>query len=307
MPVPELVKSVADLLEVILPILNVTIVGGDLKVDLNKLEPEIKSEVSWDGEAGYLIYVPVGENASTHQLIYGGAQAIGAGPTPEKVLALRIQHRIPEYLTRPAPDPISEEHTFYIWYDAKQDAWKPIEYPYSQALKTEAFAISNDMTLLNELDRQRRDEIYLHAIDVLKSRVTNDAERTIALKSAQKLRSSYEEVDRINKHLREVLQKVEAAEQFQQKLKLMSSAISLANLVVEAKTLFPDAGISDSDDRITLDRKVAEYKEEYGNYVVRFRGQLEIQRKLTNEEAEQLRPLLKEQGAPNEVLNWDLP
>lgn len=300
--IAEAVKSIADLLEIILPILNITLVGGDVKTDLTKLEPQIRNEIQWTGQKGYLVYVPVGMQPSTGQLIYDGLRPKGSGESQEAILASSIG----KSLEQAPPKFLSDEHTFYIWYDGKTDTWSIVPPEFVEPLKVRALALKNDTALLSSIEDKRKNDIFARAVEVLQDRAKDDAIKKFVLETSQKLKEHKQRIADIEAKLSAALDKAKQAAAFQERLQMMKNVVSVGELAVQAKDLVPDAGVKNGDSYVTIDQKVKEYKAEQDGLVLRMRQQMAVQIKLTNEEAAKLRPLLKQNGAPPEITDWSL-
>jgi hypothetical protein len=296
------VKSIAELLELILPILNNDIVKGDLEKDLTRLEPQIRNEIGWTGDRGCLIYVPVGQSPLTGQLEYGGASVRGSAGSPEQALALSIGHT----LKGGDPPNFSEEHTFYIWFNAPSNRWGLTTYPFTRILKSDALIIYNNKQMLSAIETKRKDDIYSHALDVLQTKVVDDTTRKLIVETSNNIRRYKEAYEHIQKDLAAKLKEAERTGEFLRNLNALKSIIGVAQLVAQAKELFPTAGIDDNDNAETVEKKIIDYKIENEKYIAHFRGEFELKRKLTNEEAEKLRPILRDNDAPDEVFNWSL-
>ena len=169
-----------------------------------------------------------------------------------------------------------------------------------------ALAKKNDAAVLSAIEEKRHNDIYAHAVEVLRTRATNDEIKKMLLESSQKLTSYRKQITDIQSKLAAALVEAQKAGAFQEKLQLLRNVLSVAQFVAQAQAEIPGAGVIDGDNLLTIDRKVSEYRKEQDGIILRRREQMSVQIQLTNEEAAKLRPLLQQSGAPREIIDWTL-
>jgi hypothetical protein len=294
-------KTIADLLEQLLPLLHIATLGSALSSDLNAVQPVLKSDLQWTGDRGALIYVPIGEHPSTEQLTYNGIRVVGSGPSPKDAMAIGIER---PSLDKAMPAYLSEEKSFYLWYDSTGLSWRIIPPPFAKQLRVEALEEYNDAALLRTIVEKRNNDIYLHAIDLLKSKELDAQTKLIVMNTAHNIEVSRAEMSRIVKNLNEALSKAEEVANFQATLKQIGLAIGVAQLAIKIADAIPDSGVTAGDSMEIIDQKLEDYKIENEKYIIHFRQQWELQKKLTTDEAAKLGPILRDNGAPPDVLNW---
>jgi hypothetical protein len=299
----EALKSLGELLEVLLPVFNLAVTGNQLQNDFDKVLPEVKNELLWTGDNGYLLYIPIGEHPGTHQLIYNGMRKMGPGPSDVEALALA---QTQPTLDLPAPNFLSHEHSVYIWLDQATGRWGWIPPELTDHLRIEALTVKDDAALVSAIKDKRENSIFLHAVDVLRTKIQNDANAADILQHIERVHETHDKIESIKSALSDALEKDKRAGDFIQRIQLMRNVISVAQLIAEAQAAFPDANITQSENYVTLEQRMSEYKVRQGEYILRFRQQMSIQRELTNEEAQRLKPLLRDKGAPEELLRWSL-
>jgi hypothetical protein len=300
----EFLKSLAELLEVIFPVLN--LVGGvsHLQADIDRTIPQVQNELVWTGEKGYLFRVLVSQRATAlgYEYMYEGLRDIGPGASGAQALAFDISR---DQAVKTIPN-LSEDYSIYLWVEGGSNRWTYTPPIANATFRLDALAIKNDTALLEAIKTKQNNDIWLHAIGVLEKRATDDKIARIVFSSAQKISEYMEKISKIEQQLRVALEGEKKISEFLQKIQLARTATEFGRLAAQGQNDFPEAGITGSDNELVLSQKSREYKTQVGKEIIRFKEIIQINKTLTNEEAAKLRPVLKESDAPDKILKWTL-
>lgn len=222
---------------------------------ISESEREVLNSIKWSKSTGALFEVRVEKHIpSSKTSILGSPQLVGVGKTPQTVLT----HGAKVNYLRPEPRNgfvLSWSDSFYVWAEPRISwfglAEDHLEYAmipssFTEGMRSQAFAASQDREVLSRLLERRRDEVYQNAVSFAVQEL-EDQQLQLRLAAINSSRlQAQSDIDAINQQLNKELDAASELAAFQNVLGALSAVLDTAEVAGQLSSM----GYKDAQKRL---------------------------------------------------------
>lgn len=307
------VNSVGDLLDDEVVKRLITDKNNQLRAEdtVNHEADKIKNILEWSGEKGYLIRARV-QRAIINNLPYplGDPISIGSGDDPVQILASFYpgKHLLPGVNPGCVERP---EDAIFIWATLRKGwigktklSWGLIGPPFNSALILNAIEVKNDVAFMKRLEEQRSNTILADSINMMEKQVKDEAIRAEYTKAINAISTYRARLKDIESRLADALKKADESASFLKTLNLLGSVLTFAELIHQAKSLFPDdRGVNGAYNNQSLSSAVLEINTIQNGHVIKWRSEWTTTNNLDVSKMVEIQKVMRIIGMPDEVIS----
>lgn len=287
---------------------------GRLETELDRLRPAIREDLSWSGQNGYLLQIRAFVDANGGVRLLSGPAKCGSAMTPSDALALCLANGVIQQ-DAPAGLQFSASKSYFVWASKRRPLFgvgqERIDYgvipgELAGVLWRDTATLLASDRVISEIRQARNREAIDNAVERVRAKMRNSAERALLASTHQKLREQQARVKEIDRKLAETLSQISKANAMTQQLDMLQGVLTVSSTIAAVKAMLPPGTNTASLDNLSSVPAVRGWLTEYGQRLGAEGGAMNLQLQQSQQEAvranEAVMQFLNRYQAPKDLL-----